>query len=182
MTSIRAKHVRDWRERTKARLIKALGGKCCLCGYDTCQAAFDMHHVIESEKSHEISYLQSRHRPWDVIFAEARKCVLLCANCHREVHAGDATIPDDVARIDEAYAEYKTVREQDDCPICHGLKNVTAKSCSRKCSAILISPANWDEYDLHEMYKTLNYTQMGIIVGVSGNAIKKRMIKQTIAI
>lgn len=69
----------------KARKVVALkGGSCNLCGYDRCVAALEFHHVDPSEKEFQIS------KRWSMkderLLAEIEKCVLLCANCHREVH------------------------------------------------------------------------------------------------
>lgn len=69
----------------KERAVAFLGGKCTLCPYDKCPAAFDFHHLDAAEKDFEIS----AKTVWDeALEAELRKCVLLCSNCHREVHAG----------------------------------------------------------------------------------------------
>jgi predicted HNH restriction endonuclease len=68
----------------KERAIAHLGGKCQVCGYDKCPSAFDFHHLDEGEKDFVISSKAS----WAVIEPELAKCALLCATCHREVHAG----------------------------------------------------------------------------------------------
>ena len=68
----------------KERAIAYLGGKCQICGYDRCPAAFDFHHIDAREKDFSISTSMN----WERIQAELDKCSLLCANCHREVHNG----------------------------------------------------------------------------------------------
>jgi predicted HNH restriction endonuclease len=68
----------------KERAIAYLGGKCQKCGYDACPAALDFHHLAGREKDFNISSKQS----WESIQTELDKCALLCANCHREAHAG----------------------------------------------------------------------------------------------
>ena len=68
----------------KRRAVNHLGGKCFLCPYDRCDSAFDFHHIDPNEKDFEISTRMS----WVAIVEELDKCVLLCATCHREVHAG----------------------------------------------------------------------------------------------
>lgn len=62
--------------------------KCQICGYDRCKRAIDCHHLDESEKDFEISKLRSSFISLSKIKIELEKCVLLCSNCHREVHAG----------------------------------------------------------------------------------------------
>lgn len=78
------------RQRVKEILVREAGGRCSLCGYDRYVGALAFHHLDRSEKRFGISRLGSslgRAR------AEARKCVLLCANCHSEVEAGFARYP-----------------------------------------------------------------------------------------
>lgn len=75
------------RRRVKEMAIDRLGGMCQVCGYQRCQKALDFHHKDESNKKFGISD-QGYSRSWKAIEAEVDKCYLLCANCHREVHAG----------------------------------------------------------------------------------------------
>lgn len=49
--------------------------------------ALDFHHIDESTKEFELSQ-RDLTRNWEKIVAEAKKCLLVCANCHREIHAG----------------------------------------------------------------------------------------------
>jgi len=69
--------------RKKAVLYK--GAKCKICGYKRCFDAFDFHHVDESQKKFGISQ-DGLTRSWERVQKELDKCVLLCSNCHREVH------------------------------------------------------------------------------------------------
>ena len=79
----------------KRWLMSLLGNRCCLCGYDRCQAALEFHHVCG--KDHQISnFLQ---RKMVEVLAEVAKCVLICGNCHAEAHAGAV----DVNRIRVAH-------------------------------------------------------------------------------
>ena len=69
----------------KERAIAFLGGACQKCEYNRCPAAFDFHHLDPREKDFDIS---SRVAWTPALEDELKKCVLLCANCHREAHAG----------------------------------------------------------------------------------------------
>jgi hypothetical protein len=66
--------------------IKYLGGKCAVCGYDRCPVALDFHH-IRGKKEFSVGDI-GYSRSWKKLKQELDKCVLLCANCHREVEAG----------------------------------------------------------------------------------------------
>ena len=68
--------------RTKLRAIKFLGGHCVKCGYNKCPAALDYHHIDPSKK--DINFVTAKHWSWKRLVEELKKCVLLCANCHRE--------------------------------------------------------------------------------------------------
>lgn len=63
------------------------GGKCECCGYDKCKEALDFHHLNENLKSFNISD-RNVSTNWEEVKLELDKCILVCANCHREIHAG----------------------------------------------------------------------------------------------
>jgi len=84
--------VSRWRRRAKLRLIEAAGGRCILCGYCREPRALHFHHLDPTEKRYVVSRC-GHTRNFAEALAEARKCVLLCANCHAEVEAGMATVP-----------------------------------------------------------------------------------------
>lgn len=77
-----------WRKKridnNKAKSIEYLGGKCVKCGYSKCNAALDFHHLNPKEK--ENGKMQMTCWGWKRLKKELDKCILLCANCHREVH------------------------------------------------------------------------------------------------
>lgn len=64
-----------------------LGGKCYFCGYKRCIMALEFHHIDESKKKFGISH-KGFTRSWEKLKREVQKCILVCANCHREIHAG----------------------------------------------------------------------------------------------
>lgn len=80
------KAVAKRRRKVKILAIEYKGGKCQLCGYNRYPGALDLHHVL-GEKSFGIGD-KGYTRSWEKIRAEIDKCVLLCANCHREVGSG----------------------------------------------------------------------------------------------
>jgi hypothetical protein len=86
------KAVAERRRKLKSMLIEYKGGKCVLCGYRRYAGAFDLHHLNSSEKEFGLS-VRGLTRSWDKIKKEADKCVLVCANCHREVHGGIRSLP-----------------------------------------------------------------------------------------
>ena len=76
----------------KAILVAEAGGACAVCGYDRCLAALQFHHVHPDEKRFALGRAGVA-RSLEKARAEARKWVLLCANCHAEVEAGVVRLP-----------------------------------------------------------------------------------------
>ena len=62
-----------------------MGDKCCICGYDRCQSALELHHLKPEEKDFTIG--QTLNKNLEIILQQLQKCILVCANCHREIHA-----------------------------------------------------------------------------------------------
>ncbi len=81
------KAVAKRRKKIKTLAVEYKGGKCQLCGYAKCIGALELHHINSKEKSFGIGD-RGYTRSWDKIRNELDKCVLLCANCHREVESG----------------------------------------------------------------------------------------------
>jgi transposase len=77
------------RRKTKEILVAEAGGACRLCGYDRYAGALQFHHLDPAQKAFEFAG-RGLTRSLAVLREEARKCVLLCANCHAEVEAGFA--------------------------------------------------------------------------------------------
>lgn len=75
------------RRAIKALAIEYKGGRCQLCGYDKYQGALDLHHTDRKQKEFSISD-KGHSRSWERVKKELDKCILVCANCHREVEAG----------------------------------------------------------------------------------------------
>jgi hypothetical protein len=72
------------RIKRKKELIEVLGGKCCRCGYSRCFAALEFHHNV-GDKEGDVAHI-IKNRSKEKALKEIKKCILLCANCHREAH------------------------------------------------------------------------------------------------
>ena len=82
------------RRREKVRLMAGSykGGRCQVCCYDRCIEALEFHHLDPTQKDFGISN-KGYTRSWVKVKEEVDKCILLCANCHREVHANKLQLP-----------------------------------------------------------------------------------------
>lgn len=74
---------RENRREIKQEIVDFKGGRCSRCGYNTCLEALELHHPDPGHKDLTVSALRKRLVK---IQNEIEKCVLLCANCHRETH------------------------------------------------------------------------------------------------
>ena len=75
------------RQLIKQWSLEYKGNKCAICGYDRCSEALDFHHIDEDSKNFTISDRNLPTGEWPLIQKELDKCILVCANCHREIHA-----------------------------------------------------------------------------------------------
>lgn len=78
----------------KKKCAEYKGGQCEKCGYKKYIQALEFHHINSLEKEFQIG--NNYHRSWEEICVELDKCLLLCANCHREEHL----------RLNENYDKY----------------------------------------------------------------------------
>lgn len=57
---------------------------CCVCNEQD-PVCLDLHHKNPTEKEFTVG---ARNCCWDKLTEEIIKCVLVCSNCHRKIHAG----------------------------------------------------------------------------------------------
>ena len=81
------KAVQKRRSRLREMAVEHKGGRCEICGYDRCLEALEFHHLDSQNKDFGISD-KGYTRSWQKVREELDKCIMLCSNCHREVHAG----------------------------------------------------------------------------------------------
>ena len=82
---------RNRRRSFKKELINFHGGKCQICGYNKSKSALDFHHLDPSKKSFSISNKireGTKKEIFQQCIEESKKCILVCSNCHHEIHDG----------------------------------------------------------------------------------------------
>lgn len=84
-------HANGGRFAKKDRMIAYKGGKCQICGYKRCNRSLTFHHLDPKTKT--FNFAGNHTRKWVDIERELDKCILLCHNCHNEVHAGMTELP-----------------------------------------------------------------------------------------
>jgi predicted HNH restriction endonuclease len=74
----------------KLDCIDRLGGKCSACGYKKNLSAMEFHHI--GKKTIKMTMQVFNTGSLNRILEELRVCILLCSNCHRELHYPDLEI------------------------------------------------------------------------------------------
>ena len=72
------------RRSMKLQAIKLLGGKCSICGYNKCVDALEFHHKDPTIKEFKLG--SGNTMSWKEYKNEDLKCILVCSNCHKEIH------------------------------------------------------------------------------------------------
>ena len=171
------KYTKANRIRRKHDIVYVMGGKCAVCGYNKCESALEVHHLNPKTKTLMVS--QALGRNWKKTRSELKKCILLCANCHREIHAGVSKMPTKstfsetrAQEIDEKLQKIKEKRLYH-CKCCGATITREAERC-KKCSA---EHKHRFERPPREEFKALVRTypllRVASMFGVTENAIKK---------
>jgi len=66
-----------------ALYIESFKKKCVICGYSKCKDALDFHHVVPNDKYKTLKQIRNKKD----IDTEIAKCIVVCSNCHREIHS-----------------------------------------------------------------------------------------------
>ena len=178
-----AKTVSDYRRRRKLNLIHVCGDACNLCGYSKVQGALEFHHIDPSQKEFGIA-MDGVCRDIEKDLAEVRKTILVCANCHREIHEGlyESSFLTEKKVFDEAVAQ-ALVEERNSrfektqyfCAECgkeitHYAQSGLCSNCVKEKQRVCDRPSR---EELKLLIRKLPFTQIGAKFGVSDNAIRK---------
>lgn len=68
----------------KLQAVNEKGGCCSVCGYNRNLAALCFHHL--RDKLFNLDFRGFSNRKEKAILEELDKCILLCHNCHHEIH------------------------------------------------------------------------------------------------
>ena len=69
-----------------------MGMECEICGYAKNSAALELHHKKPEHKDFQLDLRSLSNRKWEKILQEAKKCILICSNCHAELHHPDCAL------------------------------------------------------------------------------------------
>ena len=161
----------------KQKIVYVMGGKCALCGYDKNIQALEMHHINPEEKSFTFSNTNKYHT-WEETFQEMKKCILLCANCHREVH-----YPVEQDNFNNLQSSYNELKAQEvlqefqkkeyfciDCNKKISYRATRCQKCAEKHNRLVERPTR---EEFKKEIRTESFSALGKKYGVSDNAIRK---------
>jgi hypothetical protein len=89
----RSENVQRRRHTINQKAIEYKGGKCIICNYNRCNSALEFHHLDPNEKEFGFGIKGITHA-WEKVRKELDKCILVCATCHREIHANYINVND----------------------------------------------------------------------------------------
>lgn len=158
-------------KRKKIDAVNFFGGKCQICGYNRCIDALEFHHLDEKDKEAEPSHIIMRWS-WEKALKELKKCILVCANCHREIHENERGIGDiSLRRGNPALMEKE-------CKCCK--KKFTATKsrqimCSNDCRTLFRRKVRRPTKSKlkQELLSNKSWSELGRNYGVSDNAVRK---------
>lgn len=81
--NLKSNRTKKWKKEFREDLVNQKGGKCIICGYNKSIRALHFHHLNPDEKDFRIS-IGSVSK--DIVLKEVEKCILVCSNCHCEIH------------------------------------------------------------------------------------------------
>ena len=165
-------------QRKKQRLVNCLGGKCCICGYNKCLSALQFHHKKPEEKDFGIS--NNAHIAFEKALQEVKKCILVCANCHREIHANliqgiqniecynEKIAQEELKKLNEI--KTKKINFCKDCGKEISIKSIRCEKCARNFARKVERP---NREELKTLIRTKPFTQIAKDYNVTDNAIRK---------
>jgi hypothetical protein len=154
--------------RKKIFAVEQFGGKCQICGYNKCVDALEFHHIDEKLKLENPTYVIMRWA-WVRAKSELEKCILVCANCHREIHHKKCN--SELINLIKPWVDIE-------CKCCKKMFSTKLPDqlyCSNGCRSYMDRKVDRPpkEQLIELMEQKTSWVQMGRMFGVSDNAVRK---------
>lgn len=170
-------YVKNSRHNLKRRLLYSMGNKCCLCGYKKCTSALEFHHKNPEEKDFTLS--ANANIAFIKAIEEVKKCILVCANCHREIHENLISV-EEIECYDESKAQ-EMQQEIDDiktktihyCQSCGKIISYGATRCPECAKVAKRHCERPEREELKKLIRSYPFTTLASNFGVTDNAIRK---------
>jgi hypothetical protein len=176
--------VKKRRKIVKILSIEYKGGACSKCGYNKCLSALEFHHIDPTQKDFSPSDT-GQTRSWEIVKAELDKCILVCSNCHREIHdqllnkEGSQDIPSMIQEIQASRAKKSRIKSCEYCSSSFKWED-EKRFCSSECyhaSHRKVKDRPTKE-ELKRLSETLSMCEIGRMYKVSDNAVRKWLRKK----
>ena len=164
----------------KLEIIESKGGKCEICGYDKNISALEFHHLIPTEKNFQLDSRHLSNTTMGKILEEAEKCILVCSNCHKELHHPSLD-KDNIAKLlEEIKSEHIQLKRLPQKAICQQCGkefdySKGKKYCCKKCRDIAFGRDKYPSYEeIISKYNELNsWTKVANFFGVTRKVIRR---------
>ena len=171
-------NIKDYRQRLKERAIYVMGEKCQCCGYNKCITALEFHHLIPEQK--DFSFGSNTNKSWADTREELKKCILVCANCHREIHSdlidNSSLISSfNIEKSKEIDLLVENIKKKKifyckECGVEIWRGSTYCPTCAKIKSRLIERPSR---NELKNLIRTVPFTKLGKKFGVSDNTIRK---------
>lgn len=150
------------RKQTREDILYIHGCKCNICGYNRYSGALEFHHLDINEKDLGLSARDCGN--FEKALEESKKCILLCSNCHKEVHANLISTEIKSSFSLEKEKEIRSLREER-----QKQNNLNKQKVPHP-----------DRETLKLLVRTKTFSECGKIFGVSATTISKWLIKENL--
>ena len=177
--------IAEHRRKLKILAIDYKGGKCVQCGYNKCSRSLDFHHLDPNKKDFAIS--QSGDTiSFARIKLEIDKCILVCKNCHGEIHSKEIEnkIQEQKEYIKSVSRYVVNLSSEINCLTCNKVKRIfnsqlrSKNFCSRDCKIKYFYSYGWPEdNEILSMSKELTIPEISGKINKSKSSIYDRLAK-----
>ena len=150
------------RKQTREDILYIHGCKCNICGYNRYSGALEFHHLDMNKKDLGLSARDCGN--FEKVLEESKKCILLCSNCHKEVHAN--------LILTELKTSYSQTKEEE--------TRILRKERQAQVNFNKQKVPHPDRDSLKFLVRNKPLTECGRLFGVSANAISKWLIKENL--
>lgn len=163
-------YVIDHVKKRKTDLISIFHSKCCICGFDKFQEALEFHHVNPKEKAFGIMSGNVVTKSLKKQLQELKKCILVCANCHRGIHYNHISVPEDYWQLyDDKIAQEllddlqkKSSKQIYYCENCGKIIPTKGAKYCRECSILKSRKTEWpSREELKMLIRKEPFVQIG---------------------
>lgn len=170
-------HVKNYRNKRKNQIVYVMGGKCQICGYNKSNSALELHHINPDEKDFTID--KGQNISWEKLQKELEKCILVCANCHREIHyenldfkllsSYDKDKANEITKEIEDLKSHKTFHYKN----CGKIISDGALYCKDCCDLKKRKVERPSREELKSLIRIYPFTVLAEKFGVTDNAVRK---------